>query len=76
MFDQPWLQKTISSPTFVPQEDRERPGGVWALVLQGETSPAQDTDEDHHPGRECCSFFNPINFSLNSKPLIYTLFSL
>ena len=41
---------------------------IWAIVLQGEMTTAQSENAE-------VGFFNPINFSLNSKPLTYILFS-
>ena len=62
---------------------------TWAIVLQGEMTTAQNTARDHCLGHSLrpqprarmlklflSFFFNPMNFSLNSKPLTYTLFSL
>ena len=51
--------------------------GIWAIVLQGKMTNSQDTAKDHRAqGENAPVFLFPINYSLNSKPLTYTLFFL
>ena len=52
-FDPPWLQKTVSSSTFVPQEDCKQSRWYLRHCAPGWDSclspTAQDTDKDHCP---------------------------
>ena len=68
---------TISSNTFVPQEACKQFKMVSEPLCSGVRRPPPRTElKTTAQAKNAAGFFNPINFSLNSKPLTYTLFSL
>ena len=67
-YDPPWLCRPQAASPLRLRRTASNHDGIWAIVLQGEMSTAQDT---HKVNRwKNAVAFIWLTFSLNSKPLI------